>query len=245
MKAVILAAGAGTRLRPLTDRLPKCLLEVGGKPLLGRALESLAGRGLTEVLCVTGYREERIRRFVSREYPRMRIAFIANPAYASTNNLFSLWLTRRCLKDEEMLLLDSDIFFDPGILDLLLNSSHDDVLAVNRTRPLDREEVKVRVDRDQNVLEIGKELDPALAWGESIGIEKFGRRFVGEVFAEADRLVRSEHRVGIFYEAAFQRLIDRGMHPRAIDTGDLPVVEIDTIDDLELARSILRGPRTP
>jgi choline kinase len=240
MKTVILAAGTASRLRPITDALPKCLLEVGGKSLLGRALETLASRGLDDIVLVTGYREDQIRSVVRRDFPHLSVEMISNPRYSSTNNIYSLWLTRETIRGHGMLLLDGDILFDVKILDLLLGSGHEDCLAVRTGRDLGREEIKVRVDQRGGVTDIGKDVDPRAALGESIGIELFSAEFVEALSAELQHLVQHQGLVTIFYEAAFQRAIDRGRFLFAVDTGALPCIEIDTVEDLTSAHKMAR-----
>jgi choline kinase len=240
MIAVILAAGAGTRLRPHTDLTPKCLLDIGGMTLLGRTLETLRSRKIEDIVCVTGYRREQIARFVGGEFPRMNVEFVANDLYATTNNIYSLWLAHKLIEGRSLLLLDSDILFDARILDLLLDSPDEDCLAVRSGGGLGSEEIKVSVDGEGGVVMIGKEIDPSAAMGESIGIEKFGPTFVGELIEELNMLVRKEGQVEIFYEAAFQRVIDRGRRPRAVPTGSLPCIEIDTPADLQAARALVQ-----
>ncbi len=239
MKTIILAAGTSSRLRPLTDQIPKCLLDVGGKTILGRALENLQDHDIKDVVLVTGYLEGRIRRFVRKNFPHMNVEFLSNELYASTNNIYSLWMTRDLIRGHSILLLDSDIIFDGNIIDLLLESGHDDCLAVRTGVSLGHEEIKVRVDILGRVMEIGKEVPPEVALGESIGIEKFGQKSTEELFAELDRMIQVEGKVKIFYEAAFQRIIDNGHRPFAVDTGTLACIEIDTIEDLESARGML------
>lgn len=240
MKAVILAAGAATRLRPLTDLMPKCLLDIGGKPLLGRTFETLQSRDIHDVICVTGYRGDQIVRFVGQQFPRMHVEFVENKRYADTNNIYSLWLARDLFRGHSMLLLDSDIVFDGKILDLLLDSPDADCLAVTRGASLGFEEIKVSVDGTGEVVEVGKEIDPSVAMGESIGIEKFGPAFVSDLIEELDLLVSVEGQVGIFYEAAFQKVIRRGRRLRAVSTGSLPCIEIDTPADLQAARELVQ-----
>jgi choline kinase len=240
-KAIILAAGIATRLRPLTDFIPKCLLDVGGTTILGRALANLKDHGLTDVILVTGYREEQIHRFVRDNIAGIRVEFLSNSLYETTNNIYSLWMTQDLMQGHGMLLLDSDIIFDGRIIDRLFQSGHDDCLAVKTGLALGQEEIKVRVDTSGGILQIGKEIRPQDALGESIGIEKFGSTFVQRLFAELDTMVRVEKKVGAFYEAAFQRVIDAGRRPFIVDTGSLACIEIDTTEDLESARGLLAG----
>ena len=120
MKAVILAAGIASRLRPLTDTTPKCLLKIGERCLLERAFDALIQNGFDEFIIVTGYRQQQIVDFLQARYPVQNITFIYNDRYESTNNIYSLWLTRPYTDGEEILLLDSDIVFDPQIVKRLL-----------------------------------------------------------------------------------------------------------------------------
>lgn len=94
MKAIILAAGIASRLRPLTDHKPKCLLEIRKQCLLGRAIDGLIFNGIREVIIVTGYLQEQIIGFVQGHYPDLKVEYIYNEKYASTNNIYSLWLAK-------------------------------------------------------------------------------------------------------------------------------------------------------
>ena len=128
MKAVILAAGIASRLRPLTDTTPKCLLKVGERCLLQRAFDALLQNGFREFVIVTGYRQQQIVNFLEAHYPALEVTFIYNEKYASTNNIYSLWLTRPYVDKEDILLLDSDILFDPQIVAKLLGYGQADAL---------------------------------------------------------------------------------------------------------------------
>jgi len=243
MKGVILAAGIGSRLRPLTDTVPKCLLDVGGKTILGRALEGLSANGIADVVIVTGYREQQIRDFVETRYPHLSVKFLWNERFASTNNSYSLWMTRNKFRDTEMLLMDSDIVFDPLVIGLLTGSGHANCLAIASGVSLGDEEIKVRVDETGAIAEISKEVPPLKALGESIGIEKFDAVFLGRLFPVLDRMIRQEGKVNLFYEAAFQEVIDGGQRLFPVDVGGLHSLEIDTAEDLARARSLDEGHR--
>ena len=249
MKAVILAAGAATRLRPLTNDIPKCLLPVGDSTILGMTVDNLTANGVQEFVIVTGYREGQIHEFIASRYPGLRVAFLTNQRYADTNNIYSLWLTREHLHGHSMLLLDSDIVFDRGIVPLILQSGHEDCLAVVRAKALGDEEIKVRTGAGGAILEISKEVDASAAFGESIGIEKFSPRFAGRLFDVLEDKIVSRKQHNQFYEAAFQELIDMGEQIYAVDVGNLPCVEIDTPEDLVAARALFvnasPGPKPP
>ena len=223
MKAVILAAGIASRLRPLTDTTPKCLLKIGERCLLERAFDALIQNGFNEFIIVTGYRQQQIVDFLQAHYPAQSITFIYNDKYESTNNIYSLWLTRPYTEGEEVLLLDSDIVFDPQIVEKLLRSDKADVLALNR-HELGAEEIKVIVDNEQKVVEISKVCSIPDAIGESIGIEKMSA---------------AEGLDNIFYERAFERLIPQGYSFYVMDTTEFFSAELDTVEDFQQAQKLI------
>ncbi len=145
MKAILLAAGIASRLRPLTDHTPKCLLDIGSKNLLARTLDALILNGIEDIIIVTGYLHVLIEDYIRKNYPELKVTFIHNDKYASTNNIYSLWMTKEEAKDQDILLLDSDILFDPQIISILLASPHSNCLALNK-HDLGEEEIKIIAD---------------------------------------------------------------------------------------------------
>lgn len=235
MKAVILAAGISSRLRPLTDSTPKCLLKIGDKTILERTLDNLLAYYLDDIIIVTGYLEEQIKSFITQNYPQLNITYIINDKYDNTNNIYSLWMTKDFVTDNEILLMDSDILFDKKILDLLLKSKHKNCLALRSDHQLSDEEIKVRLNNDKSIAEISKSVDLKLAVGESIGIEKFSAEFTNTLFEILDRRILVERKVNIFYEAAFQDAINTGNKIYAVDIGSLKCIELDFAEDIEKA----------
>jgi choline kinase len=238
MKGVILAAGVSSRLRPLTDLVPKCLLEIGGKSILGMTLENLAANGIRDIVIVTGYRESQIRGFVREMFPSLNVGFVRNDRFETTNNSYSLWLTERAVGGEGIVLLDSDIVFDRRIIGLLASAGHDNCLAMTCGKALGDEEIKVRVGPGGAIQRIGKDIPPRDAAGESIGIEKMSREFLGSIYGILERMITRERNVNLFYEAAFQEAIADGEVMMAVDVGGLHCVEIDTAEDLQSARAL-------
>ncbi len=240
MQAVILAAGVSKRLRPLTDTTPKCLLNIGNKNLLQRTLENLISNGINDFIFVTGYRENMIKDYLARNFSGLNITCLTNPDYENNNNSYSLWMTRDYINDD-MLLLDSDILFDKGIITKLINSGYDNCLAVHVTPKLDEEQIKVTVDGNNRIMEIGKEVEISKAIGESIGIEKFSKNFLNELFVILDRKITKENNVNEFYEASFQEVIDKNEENTSVysvDISEYKCMEIDTVDDYNKAQNI-------
>ena len=235
MKAIILAAGTASRLRPLTDSTPKCLLKIGGRSLLQRSIDALRANGISELVIVTGYLHEQIESFVGQQYPSLRVTYIYNKEYSTTNNIYSLWLARPEADGEDVLLLDSDLLYDPAILCRVMASSHSNVLTLTK-HPLGEEEMKVVTDDQGSILEISKTCNPALAAGESLGIERMGKAYTTALYKELDRMMNSEHLENKFYELAFQRLIAQGHTYSVLDVTDLFSCELDTVEDFENAK---------
>jgi choline kinase len=235
MKTVILAAGAGSRLKPLTDHMPKCLLKVGVKSILEMTIENLLATNNSEIIIVTGYLENKIRDFIRERFPQLQITYIYNELYASTNNIYSLWLAKDEVLGDDMMMLDSDIVFDERIISKLQNSGYKNCLALKRHEVHD-EEIKVKTDAHGCVIEIGKEVNVSQAEGESIGIEMFGKEALTELYFILDRKVVTEKEVNQFYEAAFQELSDNNLF--IVDTTEYFCMEIDTEEDLKIAEGL-------
>jgi len=241
MQSIILAAGVSKRLRPLTDTTPKCLLKIGHENLLERTIENVLSNNVNDFIIVTGYKEDMIKDFVNNRFPGINKTFITNPDYENNNNSYSLWMTKEFVKGN-ILLLDSDILFDEKIITLLLTSGHENCLAVNFTDNLDEEQIKVILDKENRVVEIGKEISIEKSAGESIGIEKFSGYFMKELFAILDRKISIENNVNEFYEASFQEVINKGDSRNSIfasDVSDFTCIEIDTVQDYENAQKII------
>jgi choline kinase len=248
MKGVILAAGVSSRLRPLTDLVPKCLLELGGRSILGMTLENLVANGIGDIVIVTGYREDQVCGFVREMFPALNVEFVRNDRFETTNNSYSLWLTERAVGEEEIVLLDSDIVFDRRIIGLLASAGHDNSLAMKREKELGDEEIKVQVAPGGAIRRIGKDVPPRDAAGESIGIEKMSGEFLGSLYGILERMITREQNVNQFYEAAFQEAVAGGEVMMAVDVGGLQCIEIDTAEDLHAARglsALLRGVPPP
>lgn len=238
MKAVILAAGMASRLRPLTNDTPKCLLKVGERCLLQRSMDALLANGIGEFVIVTGYLHEKIEDFVAQQYPDVKCTFIHNDVFDSTNNIYSLWLARPEVEGQEMLLLDSDLLYDPQIVARVLAEPAKNVLTLIR-HDLGEEEMKVVTDAAGNIVEISKTCHPADAAGESLGIEKMGPAYTTALYKELEVMMNQEHLENKFYELAFLRLIAQGHSYQVLDVTELFSCELDTVEDFENAKRLI------
>ncbi len=121
--AIILAAGTGSRLKPLTDHAPKCLTEINGNPIMTNALENLTRTGVSRCTIVVGYLADVVQRNIGNKFGEMKISYVLNNRFSSTNDMYSLWLARHSL-ESGCILLEGDIFFRaPTLLRALADSS--------------------------------------------------------------------------------------------------------------------------
>lgn len=238
MHCVILAAGSATRLRPLTDSTPKCLLRIGDRIILERTVRAVFHAGIIHFTVVVGFQDWMIKNFLKRNFPSVNFTFVVNNQFEETNNAYSLLLAREEIEGHEMLLMDSDIVFDDEIVSLVVKSPHRSCLAVRSDGSIGAEEIKVEVDQRNQLVRIGKEVPAASAYGESIGIEKFSRGDTTRLFRTLEKRVQTEKRINEFYEASFQEMVDGGSLMYAVDVGSRRCIEIDTMEDLHAAETL-------
>lgn len=226
MQALILAAGVGHRLADPLDR-PKCLREVGGVPLLHHQLTALAALDVLDVLVVVGHKQARVRDSVG-SWAR----FVVNERYAETNSMYSFLLGERVL-DEDLLVMNSDIFCAPTMFELLLEAEGDALLYDSSSGDED-EQMKVHV-RDGALVEMSKALPRGRVSGENVGILKLTRQTAEATAAAAAALIAAGHEGGWLAEAVNFVAAD---HPiSCIDVEGWPWVEIDFPEDLARARN--------
>jgi len=235
MKAIILAAGKGTRLNGV-ELKPKCLFEVDGATLLQRQLSALAEAGINEIVLVLGFEAERIQ----RECPTtgtLGVSFVTNSRFGETSSLYSLWLAKEHLLDG-FVVLNCDVLFHPELLTRLLTAPFADALLVDfvdkQNNQLGDEEMKVKVSEGR-VVDISKSMDPAEADGENVGVVKFSREGARRLVAEMDRLIATGECDRDWAPRAFLAFARR--YPlHAISTGDYPWIEIDFPEDYRRAQ---------
>lgn len=237
-KAIILAAGVGSRIRPLTDNCPKTLLRVGGVPILERMLTNIGSCGIDETIIVLGYLPEQIESFVRDTFPELNVQFIVNPRYRETNTGYSLMLVEEAVGESSFVKFDADVVFEVEILQRLLSGTGSNQLCIDRNIQLDAEEVKVTLSGDTRVAKIGKSLSPHEAIGESIGIEKISSETAKLLFVELRTMMRNPQNLQAYYEAAYELLIENGVAFEALDITGLAWTEIDTHEDFESATKI-------
>ena len=235
LSAVILAAGRGARLAPLTDRVPKCLLPVDGRAILDRQLDALAHAGVTEITIVTGHAADAVDAHVAG-WPGVRT--VRNPGYSTTDNLASCRAARDHFGGDATALLNGDTLFEDEILaDLLAAEPVPVLIAIDRKPHYDADDMKITTNDTNRLRRIGKEV--AMPDGEAIGLtllQGAGRaRFLHQVEAclAAPRGAHALYTEALGALAAQDLVGVRAVHARRW-------IEIDTVQDLAAAEALWR-----
>jgi choline kinase len=237
LTAVILAAGVGSRLRPLTEDTPKCLLDVGGRTILARQLERIARAGLRDAVVVTGHLADQVAAYLQDHPPPIPVHLTPNPAYATTGNCMSVLAARAELEGSPgIVLCDGDVVLTGTALDRLVAESAASALLLDTDTRLGGEEMKALLDPQGNVRRLGKQLLPADCAGESIGIQKVTGPALPIFWATLESMREAGDTQG-YYEDAFQRMIQAGVTFRTVPVGHHEWTEIDDLADLEDARA--------
>ena len=238
--AIILAAGVGSRIRPLTDNCPKSLLTIEGRTILERMINNIRECGIDEFVMILGYLEEHIRDFVAATFPGLKITFIVNERYANTNTAYSLMLAEDAVDGRGFVKFDADVVFDKMILKSLIDSTYETCLCVDTNIQLDAEEIKVAVTEGNRITYASKTLNPEEAIGESIGIEKISQDVSLILFAELRLMMEDQSLYQEYYEAAYERLINKELAFFALDITGLKWFEIDTVNDFNEAKALFK-----
>jgi L-glutamine-phosphate cytidylyltransferase len=238
--ALLLAAGLGSRLAPLTDAVPKCLVAMSGVPILERLVRALDAHGFERLVVVTGYRAETISEYLGASFGGIAVEYVVSPLFETTNNIYSLWLARELI-DEPFLLVESDLVFDKELLGPLLEP---DRIAVSRQLPW--------MGGTTVTLDAGGNVDafyppPPGVYGEhctdadhfmAVNICSLSRAVWGEVGERLDVHVAAGQ-TGDFYESVFQEMVaDGSMAPNAVVFPSRRWYEIDTLADLAAAELV-------
>ena len=236
MKAIILAAGVGKRLWPLTQHRPKCLIELGGRTLLARYLDALAGAGIRQAVIVVGYKQDMIRSAVATDSRGVEVRYLVNEQY-QRGSISSLWRARTEL-DDDVLIMDADVLFHREILRRLITSTSPSALLMDETVKQTTEECMVIV-RGGRVVGLTKRMPEQYDFaGEGVGFLKVRRAdteaLINSLKGHADR-----GELDMEYEDALLEFFGavRVGHEKI---GGLPWIEIDFPEDVARAeRDIL------
>ena len=246
MQAIILAAGMGRRLGEFTANNTKCMLEVNGIRLIDRMLSQLENLNLSRIVIVIGYEGGNLKNYLTKKHPSKKIEYVENPIYDKTNNIYSLWLARGYMAEEETLLLESDLIFEDEVLLCAVNSDYESVALVSKYETwMDGTMVCINEDRDITsfIPKAAFRYSDTDKYYKTVNIYKFSKEFIVNhylPFLDAYIKVLGENE---YYEQVLRviTLIDKsGL--KALPINDLNWYEIDDVQDLRIAETIFATP---
>lgn len=234
---MILSAGQGSRLLPHTRDLPKCLLDLAGRPMLGWQLKALAEAGVPEAVVVTGFRSDLVEEALPRlTPPGMRVRTLFNPFYKVADNLGTCWMVRQELSGP-VLVLNGDTLISPAIVARLLKSPSAQItVTIDRKPAYDDDDMKV-IAEGEHLRAIGKKLAEGVN-GESIGFLRFSTDGAACFVAEVERVMRTAEGTGLWYLSAIHKLAGEGVDVRVALIEGLEWAELDFPADLARCREI-------
>lgn len=229
--AVILAAGRGNRLLPLTERIPKCLLEVGGRTILEHQVAALGRAGVTRIQVVTGHGAEHVRATCDRA-----VDYAHNAQFDRTTSFDSFACASVEIGAAGLLVLNSDVLFHPDLLDRLIADERENVLLADFDVELGEEEMKIVVDERRRIAHISKTIEPRQAHAENLGVLKLGPDAAHRM-TELGGATEEGPKI-LWVPDAIHHLRDE-FDFFALPTDGAPWIEIDYPHDLERARTVV------
>ena len=233
--ALLLAAGTGSRLYPLTQNAPKCLTMVNGMSILERMITILNQHGFKRLVVVTGHLDNHIKDFLGNQVGDIEVEYIFSPLYKSTNNIYSLWMARKVIS-EPFLLLESDLVFDESLLGDML---YPDRLAAAKMQPW-MNGTSVTINKSKNVKAFFA--DKADSFGEikykTVNIYSISLESWNGIVQRLDKSI-SDGKVNDYYETVFAQMItDGSLSFESVSFDGKPWYEIDTLADLAIAEKL-------
>ncbi|MFB2761450.1 NTP transferase domain-containing protein [Shewanella xiamenensis] len=237
MIGVILAAGVGSRLRPMTNDKPKCLVTTAGKTILQYQLDTYKEAGIKDLVIVVGYEGNKIKDYC-KHIKDFNITIIENDIYEDTNNMYSFYLVKDQVKGKPFILNNADLSVDPSLVSKMLNDSRDNLVAVDKGL-YNEESMKVTVNSLGNIVDISKKISEKDSYGCSIDFYKFSDTSSQIFFNELERIIEIDKNLKDWTEVAMQRLFkSQLLEFEPFDIQGLSWVEIDNYDDLALSDQI-------
>ena len=248
MQAIILAAGMGKRLGEYTQNNTKCMVEVNGVKLIDRVFKQLATLPISRVVMVIGYEGEKLRNYLGDEKEGLRIDYVENSVYNKTNNIYSLWLAKQQLQEDDTLLIESDLIFDDQMLPLICNHPEPNLALVAKYEPW-MDGTMVLIDDDRNIVNfVSKaafDYSQIDKYFKTVNVYKFSRDFSRQKYVPFLEAYTKSVGNNEYYENVLRIISFLNSHDlKALPIQGLKWYEIDDKQDLDIAEALFSDPET-
>jgi choline kinase len=239
MEAIILAAGVGSRLAPITNELPKALVPVNSKPILQYQIESYLEADIKKIYIVVGYKGEQIENFINNKYPSQLNCFhvIRNTEYKITNNMYSLYLALKIADSQSIIISNADVVVKKDMVTRILDYNAESGIAFQPENHND-ESMKVSIDNNNCVFRISKQITKENSNGTSIDFYKFSGKGKEELIKEVINTIEVKKDYNSWTEVAINNILHY-RHIKGINIGNDFWYEIDNFEDLKNAEKLL------
>ena len=235
MKTIILAAGISQRLRPLTNKIPKCLIKIDDCTILERTIENCVKNKLQDIIVVIGHGHDYVKQELGKlkEKYSIDLGLIFNKHYEDMNNCYSLYLGIKEM-EESIIVINSDDVFDDRILTNLCKEDKTS-LVIDNVKNLTEESMKIYYN--DSITDINKKLNIKKSYGEYIGLAKIDKQNIDLLKYSLDKVVKENP--DLYYEDAFQLMFNQ-TNFKVCNTDGLKWTEVDTPKDLEIAKKLIK-----
>ena len=244
MQGLILAAGMGLRLGEHTKQKPKCMLEINGEKLIENQINALKNAGINKVVIVCGHKKDVLKEFVSNRFKDTEITFIDNDNYKTTNNIYSLFLAKDYLAKEDIVLIESDLIFEPKLIKEIVEEQAENIVAVSKYKSWMDGTVVTINNKDNTVKKFygKKEFDDNNMdnYYKTINIYKLNKDFCSNLYIPCLASYIKKGKTNEFYEAGLKDLVNNNAKMKAKKIETEKWYEIDTVQDLDIARCLFR-----
>lgn len=235
MRAFILAAGIGSRLRPITDNVPKCMVEVCGEKIIDRQITALINAGIKEIFVVGGYKFDVLKKHLRLKFPH--VTLIENADYLKNNNMYSVFLTKKFAIGHDCIYMNADVFVDSSYIKILVDSNYENTILAQKDRYED-ENMKICFN-GKKIYSISKQIDKYSSFATSIDMYKFSKSFILKWFDIISNYIIDKKIINLWNEVSINDMFEFfDVFPTLIDN---KWFEIDTLDDLNKAEELFKN----
>jgi histidinol-phosphate/aromatic aminotransferase/cobyric acid decarboxylase-like protein/choline kinase len=240
MQALMLAAGKGSRMGALTENCPKCLIKVGGISIIDRIIDALKFAGITKLNVVVGYKSDILKKHLE-QFTDLDISFTENPDYETTNNIYSLWLAKDLLSEDDTILIESDLVFEKSLITDIISDNSDSLAAVAKYEPW-MDGTVTKIDESGNVYDFisskNFDINHVESYYKTVNIYKIGKT-ASEIIIPVLRAAIEKTGKDLYYEEVFGILSKaKKFLFRAFDIANTKWYEVDDTQDLDTANTM-------